>query len=189
LASALWEQGKREAAITTLSQWLDQYPEDLLTLNALANFYLLDHQFHKARNQFGHITRLSPRSALAHNNLAWLLLQEDRIDTALTHAQKARELAPNDPEIMDTLGMVLFRKGNYRAAERLFEDATDRLPQNLDVQFHLAQASAKSGNREKAKQILIHILNPENSKMPFPSRESAQRLLDELRQQDVSSFD
>ncbi|MEH6473894.1 MAG: XrtA/PEP-CTERM system TPR-repeat protein PrsT, partial [Halopseudomonas sp.] len=182
LAYAQWQQPKRQEAIDTLVQWISRYPDDLLTLNVLANFYLFEGQWDNARRQFEHIVALMPGNALALNNLAWLLLQEGHVDKALLHAQQARQLAPNNPEVLDTLGTVLLEKNNYPAAEQIFADAAALLPKDLEIQLHLAQASAKVGKKEHAEQLLTKILSTENSQTPFASREAAEHLLNQLRQ-------
>lgn len=181
LASSLWHQNKHQEAIENLVHWTNRYPEDVLTINVLANFYLLDNQLDNALSQFSTIVKLTPNNALAHNNLAWLQLKAGNVDSALKHAQQASKLAPKDPDAMDTLGMIFLEKGNYTAAERLFANAIELQPRDLNMQFHLAQASAKVGAEEKAEQLLLHILSPENNQARFAYREAAEQLLSKLK--------
>ena len=49
---------------------------------------------------------------LALNNLA-VLYSDDlgQLDKAYDLAKKAREVAPNDPHIADTLGWILYKEG------------------------------------------------------------------------------
>jgi tetratricopeptide (TPR) repeat protein len=54
-----------------------------------------------------------PRSASAHNELAWLGARCRRqLDKALAHAQKAVELAPEEAGYVDTLAEVYFQRGD-----------------------------------------------------------------------------
>jgi tetratricopeptide (TPR) repeat protein len=54
-----------------------------------------------------------PRSAWAHNNLAWLCACCRRnLDTGLEHARKAVELAPDQMGYLDTLAEVHFQRGD-----------------------------------------------------------------------------
>ena len=183
LASVLWESEKKTEALSTLTNWLERYPEDILSMNVLANFYLLDKQFDNAITQFTNIVKLTPSNAGAHNNLAWLLLERNDIHTAYRHAQKANDLVPNDPQIMDTLGTTLLRKGDFSVAEPLLVDASALLPQNIDIQFHLAQANSKTGKLDKAEEILTKILGPEFESMTFSERKEAQQLLEKIKKQ------
>jgi hypothetical protein len=53
-----------------------------------------------------------PKSALAHNALAWLAARCRRnLDEALEHAKKAVALAPEEPGYADTLAEVYFQRG------------------------------------------------------------------------------
>jgi tetratricopeptide (TPR) repeat protein len=62
-----------------------------------------------------------PRSAWAHNNLAWLCACCRRnLDGALEHARKAVELAPDQTGYLDTLAEVHFQRGDRdRAIEAM----------------------------------------------------------------------
>ncbi|MFT6914645.1 MAG: putative PEP-CTERM system TPR-repeat lipoprotein [Motiliproteus sp.] len=180
LASALWSLGERDQAIETLTHWLEQYPEDLLTLDTLANLYLVNGQLPESKTVFTEIISLLPDHPQARNNLAWLLLKEGNLDQALVHAQHARQLDPNSADILDTLGSILLEKGDSRAAEKLLAKAIDLAPQDLEIQFNLARAQVQSGQRREARERLQRILDPGNTDIHFGSREAARRLLDSL---------
>jgi tetratricopeptide (TPR) repeat protein len=61
-----------------------------------------------------------PRSAFAHNSLAWLAAGcRRRLDTALEHAQKAVELAPGQAGYLDTLAEAHFQRGDKDQAIEL----------------------------------------------------------------------
>ena len=69
----------------------------------------------KAREHYGKVLALNPRFAPAANNLAWILSEHgsDK-DKALTLAQTAKELAPEDPQVSDTLGWIFYRRGVHQ---------------------------------------------------------------------------
>ncbi len=184
LAAAQWNSGDKEAGISTLSRWLVEYPQDMIIHHLLANYYLIDNQQDKARKAFRDIVELTPDNVWAQNSLAWFLHQQGALDEALGHAKKARELAPTNAEVMDTLGMILLDKGDARAALKLIGDAASRLPESSDLQYHLALAKVKNGHIEDAKAILTRALGKADSTTPFASREDAERLLSELERAD-----
>jgi tetratricopeptide (TPR) repeat protein len=63
-----------------------------------------------------------PNCADAHNQLAWLAARcRRRLDEALTHSQKAVELAPLVPSYLDTLAEVYFQRGNTAKAIELMK--------------------------------------------------------------------
>lgn len=95
----------------------------------------------------------------AANNLAYILAEENQeIDEALELARVAKTNASDDPSIMDTLGLVYYRKGLYESAISEFKDSLEKLPENAVVNYHLGLALHASGNIEKAKQSLVKAL-------------------------------
>jgi Tfp pilus assembly protein PilF len=69
-------------------------------------------------------------------------------------AQAARDAAPQDPQIADTLGWVLYKQGAYPRAAALFSEAAERLPTNAEVLYHLGLAEAKLGKNAEARAAL-----------------------------------
>lgn len=178
LATAQMMVGEQENGFETLREWLVKYPEDITTRNFLANWLLMLDRINEARQEYVKILRMTPDSALAQNNLAWAILQTGNADEALPHAQRARELAPTDPQVMDTLGSVFMVKKEYRNALRLFQDASKIAPDDHEVRFHLAQALAVSGDRKKARVTLEELLFRADK---FPSRGKAKMLVKKLQ--------
>ncbi len=66
-----------------------------------------------------------PNNVIALNNLAYLLANEPKeSDEALKIAQHAKELAPENPVVCDTIGWAYYQKGLYRDAVREFQEAS-----------------------------------------------------------------
>jgi hypothetical protein len=88
-----------------------------------------------------------PNSALMHNNAAWLAVACRRdLDRALDHAEKAVKFSPETPAYHDTLGEVLFQRGDK---ERALVEAKRSL--ELDPQrkyFRKQVARIEKGNRD-----------------------------------------
>ena len=90
------------------------------------------------------------KNAEALNNLASLLATNpSNIDEALSFASKARELAPANPDVSETLGWVLYRKGLYASAVPYLQTAARG--SNPVANYHLAMAYAQLGDRQKAQ--------------------------------------
>jgi tetratricopeptide (TPR) repeat protein len=88
----------------------------------------------------------------ALNNLAYALAQDDT-DAALKLAQKATEIAPNDPAVQDTIGWIYYRKGNYGTAVNYLKTAVAEEP-TPRRQFHLAMSYLKSGDQTLGQKML-----------------------------------
>jgi tetratricopeptide (TPR) repeat protein len=103
----------------------------------------------------GHYRRIleqEPDHVFALNNLAYLLAEHvNSPDEALRFAQRAQELAPDDPTVNDTIGWVYFRKGVYDSAIQYMESSVKRQP-NATRHAHLAIAYAKRGDRNRAME-------------------------------------
>ncbi|MGD2082752.1 MAG: tetratricopeptide repeat protein, partial [Chromatiales bacterium] len=121
-----------------------------------------------------------PDNVPALNNLAWLLSARSP-DEARGYAERAAELAPESPAVMDTLGLVLLRQGDegeLDRARRLLIAAAAEMPDSPEVRFHLAMAWSRSGEVGKAAALLEPLLATEDA---FPGRADAASLLDRLK--------
>jgi tetratricopeptide (TPR) repeat protein len=93
------------------------------------------------------------------NNLPWLLADEGKDqERAQSLAQMARETAPEDPKVADTLGWVLYKQRAYPAALALFKESAEKLPANPEIQLHLGLAKFKVGDTEAAQETLKKVL-------------------------------
>ncbi len=81
------------------------------------------------------------RSPLVLNNMAWAQAQVGNTEKALTFAQRAIQVAPEDPSVMDTLGWLLYQSGSNKGrALDLLRRAAQKAPQNPTITKHLAEA-------------------------------------------------
>src|SRR5207302_5648431 len=77
------------------------------------------------------VLRIDPNSVAALNNLAYLKAEEGTdLDTALTLAQRARQGAPQDPNIADTLGWIYIKKNLSDDAIRVYREIVLTAPDN-----------------------------------------------------------
>ncbi len=117
------------------------------------------------------------RNALALNNLAYLLADQDsQADEALKYAQQAKELAPNDASVDDTLGWVYYRKGIYQTSANYLEAAVAKEP-SARRKYHLAMAYAKLGDRRRGSDLLQQAIKMD-PKLQLPEAALAQRALE-----------
>jgi tetratricopeptide (TPR) repeat protein len=92
---------------------------------------------------------------VALNNLAWLLTEvKKRPDEALPLATKAEQLAPRSPEVLDTLGWVHYRRGDFALAQKALQRAAEQAPGHAAIQYHLGMVYSRLGHRDQAVSAL-----------------------------------
>ena len=136
-----------------------------------------------ARAAYEKVLALKPGFIPALNNLAYLLAEKlDALDRSESLAQKARELAPFDANIADTLGWILYKKGQFQRARTLLFESASKLINEPVVQYHLGMAHYMMGEAEPARSALQRALqlNPE-----LPEKNSIKQQLEILGPDDA----
>jgi tetratricopeptide (TPR) repeat protein len=133
----------------------------------------------KANEQYQTILNIDKNFYPAANNLAWNYAEHGgNLDIALGLAQKAVETS-NDPEIADTLGWILYKKGIYARALELFRENNEKTrSSNPVLLYHLGLAAYKEGDRTLARDSLTKALALNQS---FPGAEDAKKVLAEVK--------
>lgn len=107
----------------------------------------------KAEEYYRKVLRIVPKHIDAANNLAFILSEKQGMtDEALKYAGIAREQAPKNPHVLDTMGWVLYKKGNYRNALSEFEESLKLNPNNALVCFHYGMALYRNQEFERARE-------------------------------------
>ncbi len=143
-AKGLFDGEKVEEAIDELRMCLIIWPADLNVaeefvpkLDQAQQREFADELFGRAYQGVEEICRLFPKSALHHNNLAWLAARcQRRLDEALIHINLALELAPNSAQYLDTLAEVYFQQGHV---DRAIETAKRCIELDPDNAFYQEQ--------------------------------------------------
>ena len=169
--------GNNKAGIRVLLKWLNNNPDDQVIRFMLAVSYLADGKLDAARAEYEKILEKQPENAAVLNDLAWLY-HEKRKPGALEMARKASKLAPDNPVIQDTYGWILVQSGGARSGLDILKDAASKLPDNREIQYHLAFTLAETGQTDKAKVILKKILQDAK---PFADRDEAEVLSGKLK--------
>jgi Flp pilus assembly protein TadD len=101
-----------------------------------------------------------PASDPAANNLALLLADTRGDPKSLDRAfELARRFGASDrPEFQDTLGWVLYRRGDYGGAVVQLEKAAASSDQHPEIHYHLGMAYMKAGKAPEAKVQLTKAL-------------------------------
>lgn len=78
-------------------------------------------------------------------------------DVGLPAAQKAAQIAPEDPLVLDALGWSYFSSNRSANAEKILLDLTTRFPQHYSAHIHLALVYLAQGNQTAAFTQLIYV--------------------------------
>ncbi|MDO9312455.1 MAG: tetratricopeptide repeat protein [Nitrosomonas sp.] len=151
---------------------LPDYPELLydraLAADKLGKFSILEKDLRK-------LIKLKPDNAHAYNALGYSLAERGaQLPEALKLIRKAVELSPEDPYIMDSLGWVYYRMGNFVEGLNYLNLAFAARP-DAEIAAHLGEVLWAKGAKDNAKDIWRHALekDPENDVL----LETLQRLL------------
>ncbi len=115
-----------------------------------------------------------PRRAEAYNNLAWLLAcRSTNLTEAVSLAHQAVVLAPSSAVAWDSLGVALYRQGNYKESADALERARGKARQmsvsvRTDIALHLACTYLEDGQLLLARQVLQDVveMNPHSRMIP-----------------------
>jgi len=173
------QTGRYDQAIAKLDQAARANPSNPAPVMVAGVVYELKGEIPKAREAYEKVLAINSRIAAAANNLAWIYSEHggDK-EKALQLAQTAKQLAPDDPRISDTLGWILYKRGVYQTALAHLKDSARKLENNPQVQYHLGMAYQQVGEKEGARKALqVAVSSP----TMFPGKEEARKALADLK--------
>ncbi len=185
LISTYLKANKLPQALDQVQTALAKRPDNPQLLITLGQIYEKQEDPLKARDAYEKLLIKNPEFVPALNNLAYLYAEKlNDVDKAYKLARKASDLRA-DPSIADTLGWVLYKKGEYQQAQTLFQDSAGKLPQNSNVQFHLGMASYMMAQADTARAAFQQALKCSAN---FEGKEEAQRRLSLLGAQGLATL-
>jgi tetratricopeptide (TPR) repeat protein len=141
LAKIYVASNKYQQALEKLKGVLAGNPNDTTALMQAGMIQSETKNYAAAAASYEKLLAVSPRFSPALNNLAYLYSERlERTDEAYKLARQAREVQPNDPFAADTLGWILYKRGEYAWALTLLQESAEKLPASPEVQFHLGMA-------------------------------------------------
>lgn len=176
LAGERFRHGEQAAGLKLLEEWSAAHPDDAGTRMVLASALLEAGREADATVQYRRILEAQPRNAIVLNNLAWALRKTES-KQALEYAQRARDIEPDRPEILDTLAVVLLENGKPQDAQQVIRRALKAAPDAPGVRYHAALINEALGDKQSAIIILKPLVNGPAS---FAEKEEARKLLQQL---------
>ncbi len=141
LGEALVRVGRADEAIATLRSALAGRPRDEALLYALGATYDQSGQTDAAIAQMRALVTLNPDHAEALNFIGYNLAEQgSHLDEAERLVRRALDLKPRSGHVLDSLGWVLFRRGDVRGAVDLLERANALAGPDATILEHLGDA-------------------------------------------------
>ena len=112
----------------------------------------------RARQTYEGIMAADAAAGIAANNLAWIYVDDGKLDEALRLARIAQQQLRRRPEGEDTLGWVYLRKRQASEAIAAFSRAIERAPNNALYHYHLGLAYLESGDPDRGRAELKRAL-------------------------------
>ncbi|MBS3997290.1 MAG: PEP-CTERM system TPR-repeat protein PrsT [Hydrogenophaga sp.] len=156
LHTVLLAQGKSAEAERVAADWLKAQPGDAAFLLYLGDRAIASNQLADAQRHYERVVQAHPRNALALNNLAWVAGRLGR-DDAVALAERANELAPNQPAYMDTLAVLLSERNEVARALALQKKVVELEPNAALFKLSLARIHLKAGDKAAAEPLLAEL--------------------------------
>jgi tetratricopeptide (TPR) repeat protein len=139
---------------------------------AVSDFYvsLAASQTDEARfafNKMNDVAQAFPEEAAAWANLGVYAMRQGNFELSHERFQQARELQPENPDILFLSGLLESRRGNLEDAIQLFRRGTEVAPENLMIHYSLVLELEREDDIANADEIIsilqeMHNIDPDN---------------------------
>jgi len=161
LACAFDELGQLEVAIEQLRMAQKVAPADPAVLFSLAYCHEREGDESEAINYYQDSINVCPTLRNAHERLAAMFLQQNKIDLAIHHYSRLCELDPDQTDLHLTLANLLMRAGDYDGAIARYEHALTIEPENWTAHNDVVSAYEEAGLIREAIEHLHKMLERE----------------------------
>jgi len=149
----LRSESRHKEAYSLYNSALRQSPENTELLYARALTAEKLNMLDVAESDLKLVIMHEPENATALNALGYTLADRtERLNEAREYILKAAQLLPDDPAILDSLGWVHYRLGQYADAIKWLSKAFAQL-QDAEIAAHLGEALWMDGQIQKAQSI------------------------------------
>lgn len=150
---ALINGGKATEAATFEKAWSKDHPADASFVSHLGQMALLRNDFAQAQVHYRRLLELRPDDVGGLNNLAYLLVYAGQ-PGGLPLAERAARLAPQRPDVLDTLAAAHAQAGSFDKAAEWQGRAVALAPEQGALRLNLARWLLRAGDKGKARTEL-----------------------------------
>ena len=161
------EEKKYTKIINLVNNSKTKYPNNLRLIYARAMAYESMRKIDLMEQDLKYILSINSNSANTLNALGYsLTIHTDRYIEAEKYIREALEYDPGNAAILDSLGWVLYKKGEIKNALHYIELAYNK-DQNPEIVEHFCEILIKNGLYEKSRKVMkIEIeKNPNNTSL------------------------
>jgi len=150
---SLSEHQLLELAWQTSQKSLQQFPGDLNLLYTRAMLAEQRNDLGQMERDLRHVIKTDPDNAMALNALGYTLADRTtRYAQAKSLIERAHQLKPEDPAILDSLGWINYRTGNLVQAETYLRLALKLYP-DAEIAAHLGEILWAQGRQSEAREV------------------------------------
>lgn len=145
--------GNLQEAVKLFDAAILRHPDSVNLLYARAMVYEKLGRIDDLEKDLRAIIKAQPENAAALNALGYTLADKtDRFKEAQELIEKAYALDKDDPAILDSMGWIQYRLGNYEEALKFLEMAYQKYPDH-EVAAHLGEVLWAQGRKEDARAL------------------------------------
>ncbi len=175
LVQAYLATNKLPQAVSQLQGLLSKDSNNSAALMTLALLYERMQDYPKERDAYEKLLVIKPEFFPALNNLAYLYAERlNDLDKAYDLARKAHDLQPQDAAAADTLGWVLYKRGDFQQALTILQESAEKAADRPEIQFHLGMTAYMMGQTDLAK---VALRKAAGAAKDFPGKEESKRRL------------
>jgi tetratricopeptide (TPR) repeat protein len=152
-ANLLFEAGRGQEGIAVLTQAIQKYPTDISLLYALGALYERMGKVSESIESMRKLLSLEPHNSSALNFIGYTLADQGQdLEEAEHMIRRALLLNPGNGAITDSLGWVLYKKGQYEQALDYLQRADRITPGEPVIIMHVGDALRKLNRLDQAIQ-------------------------------------
>lgn len=151
LSAFYQEQGLYEQAADLLEKGISMEPENIELHYELGVLYDKTGKKDAAIEKMKQVIKMDPQNADALNYLGYTYADSGiKLDKAESLIRRALDLEPDSGYILDSMGWVYYRKGDYERARKYLEKALKQVSDDPVILEHMADVYLKLNLRHKA---------------------------------------